>query len=82
MHPTKFINVFYDVNNRCTLKLYRFIDKFVLLTFHGSHDLLLSPSAIVYQTKMARTRQKRGIHVQKLSAKALAHQGRSIRIPF
>ena len=65
----KFINVFDDVNNRRTLKLYKFIYIF-LLTFCGSHDLLFSPSAIVFQTKMARTGQKRDIPVQKASAGA------------
>ena len=66
----KFINVLDDIDNRCTLKLYKFIDIF-LLTFHGSRDhLLFSPSAIVFQTKMARTRQKRDIPVQKVSTGA------------
>jgi len=69
MSSKKFINVFDDINNRCTLKLYKFIYIF-LLTFRGSHDLLFSPSAIVFQTKMARTRQKRDIPVQKASAGA------------
>jgi len=41
------------------------------LSFCGSHDLLFPPSAVVFQTKMARTRQKRGIPVQKASTKAL-----------
>jgi len=75
MIPKKIINVVDDVNSRCTLKLFKFIDKF-LLSFCGSHDLLLSLSAIVFQTKMARTRQKRDIPVQKASAKALLPPGK------
>ena len=69
-HKKKFINDFDDINNGCILKLFKFIDIF-LLTFLGSRDhLLFSPSAIVFQTKMARTRQKRDIPVQKVSARA------------
>jgi len=70
MSPKKII-----INNRCKLKLYRFKDKF-LLSFCGSHDLLFFPSAIVFQAKMARTRQKRGIPVQKASVKTLVPPGK------
>jgi len=78
MSPKKFINVFDDVNNRCTLKLLKFIDIF-LLTFRGSHDLLFSPSAIIFQMKMARTRQKRDIPVQKASARASVPPGKKYK---
>jgi len=49
------------------------------LSFLGSRDLLFSPSAIVFQTKMARTRQKRGIPVQKASAEALVPPGKKYK---
>jgi len=78
MSPKKIHQCFDDGNNRCTLKLYKFLDKF-LLSFLGSHDLLFSPSAIVFQTTMARTRQKRGIPVQKASAEALVPPGKKYK---
>ena len=78
MIPKKIINVVDDVNSRCTLKLFKFIDKF-LLSFCVSCDLLLSPSAIVCQTKMARIRQKRDIPVQKASTKASVPSGKKFK---
>jgi len=78
MSPKKFFIFFDDVNNKCTLKLFQFKDKF-LLSFCGSHDLLLSPSAIVFWTEMARTRQKRDIPVQKASTKASVPPGKKYK---
>ena len=78
MSPKKIHQCFNDVSNRCTLKLYKFIDKF-LLSFCGTCDLFLSPSAIVFQTKMARTRQKRDVPVQKASAEASVPPGKKYK---